>query len=163
MAESMYQHIMNDFNLRPLQIKEHLEKVHHIKARQAKKGYERELWSSQHEFAHKNPDWQYKADEIIKEATMPQSGIFPDGTRVKMKSGSEGWVEGEVVEYFDLIPAVGGMIYGGGMTPGYKVRVLQGKHKGQILSMPMNYVEKASGSSVSTGGWHVEGNKWVKD
>lgn len=69
-------------------------------------------------------------------------GVLGDGTRVKMKSGSEGWIRGEIIEYYDVIPVVGGMMYGGGMTPGYKVRVLDGKHKGQVLNMPLNYVER---------------------
>lgn len=68
------------------------------------------------------------------------------GTPVRMKSGSEGWVRGEVVEYYDVIPvpSAGGMtmMMGGGMTPGYKVRVLEGKHKGEILRLPADYVEE---------------------
>jgi hypothetical protein len=64
--QTYYDHIMNDFKLRPLQVKEHLEKFHHIKAHEAKKGYEREVWQSQHEFAHKNPDWEYRPDEIYE-------------------------------------------------------------------------------------------------
>jgi hypothetical protein len=71
-----YKHVMNDFNLRPLQIKEHLEKVHHIKAKAMKKGYEREGWSSQHEFAHKNPDWEYRPDEIYQTEVLKR---YPDG------------------------------------------------------------------------------------
>lgn len=69
---------------------------------------------------------------------------FKPGTPVRMKSGSEGWIKGEVVEYYDVIPVVGGMMIGGGMIPGYKVRVLEGKHKGEILSLPANYVEPES-------------------
>ena len=80
-----------------------------------------------------------------------KSGIIPDGTRVRMKSGSEGWVHGEVVEYYDVIPVVGGMMIGGGMTPGYKVRVLEGKHKGEVVKLPERYVQKATGRSVITG------------
>ena len=60
------------------------------------------------------------------------------GRLVRIKSGTEGWVKGTVVEYYDLIPSVGGMIYAG---PGYKVKVLVGKHKGQELRLPANYVE----------------------
>jgi predicted RNA-binding Zn-ribbon protein involved in translation (DUF1610 family) len=98
------------------------------------------------------------------------SGILPNGTRVRMKSGSQGWVEGQIVEYYDVIsyPALHMATYGGGETPGYKVYVLEGKHKGETIRMPMNYVERVPGKStsspsISTGGWHVEGHKWVQD
>ena len=98
------------------------------------------------------------------------SGILPNGTRVRMKSGSQGWVEGEIVEYYDVIsyPPLHMATYGGGETPGYKVHVLEGKHKGETIRMPMNYVERlpgkgASSPEKSTGGWHVEGHKWVQD
>ena len=59
-----------------------------------------------------------------------QQGIFPDGTRVRMKSGTQGWVEGVVVQYYDVIPVVGGMMYGGGLTPGYEVKVHRGEAQG---------------------------------
>ncbi len=68
------------------------------------------------------------------------------GTPVRMKSGTEGWVKGTVVEYFDVIPSVGGVIYTG---PGYKVKVLEGKHKGQELRLPANYVEPLKGYQPS--------------
>ena len=64
------------------------------------------------------------------------------GTKVRMKSGSEGWIKGEVVEYTDLIPSVGGYIYVG---PAYKVYVLEGKHKGETLRLPANYLEPETG------------------
>jgi hypothetical protein len=68
------------------------------------------------------------------------------GTPVRMRSGTEGWVKGTVVEYFDIIPSVGGVIYTG---PGYKVQVLEGKHKGQELRLPANYVEPLKGFEAS--------------
>jgi hypothetical protein len=57
-----------------------------------------------------------------------------------MKSGTEGWVAGEIVEYADLetFPPLYAAIYTG---PSYKVKVLEGKHKGKILRLPANYVE----------------------
>ncbi len=61
-----------------------------------------------------------------------------EGSIVRLKSGTEGWIKGQIVEYYDLIPGVGGMIYAG---PGYKVHVLEGKHKGQTIRVPENYVE----------------------
>lgn len=60
------------------------------------------------------------------------------GTSVRMKSGTEGWIRGEVVEYSEIIPSVGGVIYTG---PGYKVKVLEGKHKGEVIRFPANYVQ----------------------
>ena len=32
-------------------------------------------------------------------------------------------------------------MYGGGMTPGYKVHILEGKHKSETIRVPENYVE----------------------
>ena len=69
----------------------------------------------------------------------PEAGELQPGTPVRMKSGTEGWIRGTVVEYFDLIPSIPGMIYVG---PGYKVRVLEGKHKGEVIRLPANYVER---------------------
>lgn len=94
-------------------------------------------------------------------------GILPDGTRVRLKSGTEGWVEGEVVQYYDVIPVVGGMMYGGGVTPGYEVRVLQGKHKGQTLRLPLNYVEPAPSPSgepaqKTTQAWSPQDFAWYR-
>ncbi len=66
------------------------------------------------------------------------TGTLPDGQLVRLKSGTEGWIKGQIIEYYDLIPSVGGMIYAG---PGYKVHVLEGKHKGETIRMPANYVE----------------------
>lgn len=60
------------------------------------------------------------------------------GTQVRMKSGTEGWIRGRVVEYTELMPAVGGYVYTG---PGYKVFALEGKHKGETLRLPANYIE----------------------
>ncbi len=50
---SDYQHLLNDFHIRPLQIKKHLVEVHNIEPHTARKGYEREVWHSQHENAHR--------------------------------------------------------------------------------------------------------------
>lgn len=66
------------------------------------------------------------------------SSELQPGTMVRLKSGTEGWIKGQVVEYFDIIPSVGGVLYTG---PGYKVYILEGKHKGQTLRMASNYVE----------------------
>lgn len=70
------------------------------------------------------------------------SAILADGTPVRLKSGSEGWIRGTVVEYFDVYSFGSlGSIYGGGMAPGYKVHILEGKHKGETIRVPTNYVE----------------------
>jgi len=63
-----------------------------------------------------------------------------EGSIVRLKSGTEGWVKGRVVEYTDLMtyPPLGAAIYTG---PGYKVYILEGKHKGETMRMPENYVE----------------------
>ncbi len=68
-------------------------------------------------------------------------GILLSGARVRLKSGTEGWVRGEIVDYYDVIPTVGGVMFGGGMTPGYKVYIEEGKHKGETIRVPLNYVE----------------------
>ncbi len=70
-----------------------------------------------------------------------QQGELSSGTKVRVKSGSEGWIRGHIVEYYDVIPTVRGMIYGGGMTPGYKVYIEEGKHRGETIRLPLNYVE----------------------
>jgi hypothetical protein len=49
---NVYKHLLNDFDLRPLQIKKHLIDVHRITPRRPRKGYEREVWHSQHEQEH---------------------------------------------------------------------------------------------------------------
>jgi hypothetical protein len=76
------------------------------------------------------------------------------GTLVRLKSGTEGWVKGEVVDYYDVTYVPGGYIYGGGMTPGYHVRLLEGKHKGEVLKMPENYVQPISAAKEPP----IEGN-----
>lgn len=68
-----------------------------------------------------------------------------EGDAVRLKSGTQGWVRGVIVEYYDMVPCVGGYIYGGGMAPGYKVRILEGKHKDEIINVPTNYVQKIEG------------------
>ncbi len=72
------------------------------------------------------------------------AGELPPGTSVRLKSGTEGWIRGTIVEYFDiyLMPPLGA-IYGGGMAPGYKVHILEGKHKGETIRVPTNYVQRA--------------------
>ena len=64
-----------------------------------------------------------------------------EGAFVRLKSGSQGWIKAQIVEHYDVIPVVGGMMYGGGMTPGYKVHILEGKHKGETIRVPENFVE----------------------
>ena len=71
---------------------------------------------------------------------MPREQI-KEGALVRLKSGTEGWVKGQVVEYFDVLPMAGGYIYGGGLAPGYKVHILEGKHKDETIRVPENYVE----------------------
>lgn len=73
-----------------------------------------------------------------KEARKMPKEQIGEGAFVRLKSGTEGWVKGQIVEYYDLIPSVGGMIYTG---PGYKVHILEGKHKGETIKVPANYVE----------------------
>ena len=69
------------------------------------------------------------------------AGELQPGQLVRLRSGTEGWVRGTIVEYSDIIPSVGGVIYTG---PGYKVRVMEGKHQGEVLRLPANYVEAVS-------------------
>lgn len=65
-------------------------------------------------------------------------GELKPGQLVRLRSGTEGWIRAEVVEYSEIIPSVGGVIYTG---PGYKVKPLEGKHKGDIIRLPANYLE----------------------
>ena len=52
-----YKHFMADFDLRPLQIKKHLIEVHKVMSKVPRKGYEREVWHSQHESVHAMEDY----------------------------------------------------------------------------------------------------------
>jgi len=76
------------------------------------------------------------------------TGPIQEGALVRLKSGTEGWVKAQVVEYFDVFPTVGGYIYGGGFAPGYKVHILEGKHKGETIRVPTNYIELISSSKM---------------
>jgi len=80
------------------------------------------------------------------ESSKQTTGVLPDGQLVLLKSGTEGWIKGQIVEYFDLIPSVGGKIYAG---PGYKVYILEGKHKGETIRVPANYVKAMQPQSVA--------------
>lgn len=72
-----------------------------------------------------------------------------EGSIVRLKSGTEGYVKGQIVEYTDLIPysALGGAILTG---PSYKVYMLEGKHKGETVRVPANYVELITGESSTS-------------
>ncbi len=72
------------------------------------------------------------------------------GSPVRMKSGSEGWVRGVIVEFTDVSPTPSsrGMTYAY-TGPGYKVKVLEGKHKGETIRLPANYVEPIAESRPS--------------
>lgn len=86
--------------------------------------------------------------------------MFKPGTVVKLRSGSEGWVRGEVVDTYD-ITTYGplGAITGAG-HPGYIVRMLEGKHRGEKVRVPENYVvadapaDRRSGRDVLMTRWH---------
>lgn len=49
---------MADYELKPLQIKQHLIDVHKVEPKIPRKRYEREVWHSQHESIH-NADINY--------------------------------------------------------------------------------------------------------
>jgi len=51
--KSTYEHTLEVLMLRPLQIAKHLRE-HGVEPKAARKGYERELWSSQHEHLHRD-------------------------------------------------------------------------------------------------------------
>lgn len=64
------------------------------------------------------------------------------GDIVEAQSGSQGWVRGEIVDIIDIYVDVPGGIMTQGQT-GYKVRFLEGKHKGQIIKLPDNYLRSS--------------------
>ena len=75
----------------------------------------------------------------------PSGGELKPGTKVRLKSGTEGWIQGSIVEYIDIWPEsrlgfspLGAVVYTG---PHYRVYILQGKHKGETLTMPIEYIE----------------------
>lgn len=61
------------------------------------------------------------------------------GDMVEAQSGSQGWVKGEIVGVVDIYAHVLGGIMTQGQT-GYEVRFLEGKHKGQVIKLPGNYL-----------------------
>ena len=65
--------------------------------------------------------------------------VFTPGTLVRLKSATQGWMKASVVEYVELLPAIGGYIYTG---PGYIIKMLEGKHSGETIRVPANYVEQ---------------------
>ena len=77
-----------------------------------------------------------KPSEIVEE--------LKPGTKVRLRSGTEGWVQGSIVEYTELDPPskygrpLGAAMYVG---PHYRVYILEGKHKGETLTLPANYVQ----------------------
>jgi hypothetical protein len=54
-----YDHLMADFDLRPLQIRKHLVETHHVTPHIPRKRYEREVWHGQHEMAHSDEKERY--------------------------------------------------------------------------------------------------------
>ncbi len=56
-----------------------------------------------------------------------------------MKSGSQGWIKVEVLSDVEFTEGVGGVIIGPGMGH-TKVYILEGKHKGDTIEVPRNYV-----------------------
>ena len=68
-----------------------------------------------------------------------------------MRSGSQGWIRVSVIDERETVPAIdsgfgtgeiGGMgrIYGPG-TDQYLVHIEEGKHQGEVIWVPKNYVE----------------------
>ena len=63
-----------------------------------------------------------------------------EGTIVRLKSGTEGWIKGRIAAYAELktFPPLHAAIVTG---PSYDVYIMEGKHKGETLRVPANYVE----------------------
>jgi len=80
------------------------------------------------------------APALLARVQPKEASVIANGSIVRMRSGSQGWVKARVVSYYDVTPAVGGYITGAG-HPGYEVLVLEGKHTGETLRVPANYVE----------------------
>jgi hypothetical protein len=52
-----YNHVMADFDLRPLQIRQHLIEAHKVMPNTARKpSFNREVWHDQHEYLHRTED-----------------------------------------------------------------------------------------------------------
>lgn len=92
--------------------------------------------------------WQQEELKRVLEGRLIEEphAVLGPGREVRLKSGTEGWVKATIVEYFDVLtyPALRGAIYGGGMAPGYKVHILEGKHAGETIRVPESYVEPVS-------------------
>lgn len=89
---------------------------------------------------------------------------FKPGQKVRLKSGTEGWVDAEIVEFTELYPEpgflgrspLGGFIYTG---PEYKVKVLTGKHAGETIRVPVNYIQ-ATGAGLTREGCPYKPSPW---
>jgi len=119
------------------------------------------LWAKDEKTLHANLNTIQKVSEKIIDALeerrarlmpdlrrLPQTTTKPlqEGDLVRLKSGTQGWIKGQIVEYTDLLsfPPLGMGMYTG---PAYKVYILEGKHKGETLRLPANYVEPIGNQS----------------
>ena len=70
------EHLLNDFHIKPRELAKHLREVHGVEPKNARKGYEREVWHSQHEYEteHKPDIWlTYSGNRIVPVAARKPS------------------------------------------------------------------------------------------
>ncbi len=74
------------------------------------------------------------------------------GDIIEAKSGTQGWVKGEVVDIVDIylrVPSKIPSILTQGQQ-GVMVKFLEGKHSGEIIKLPNNYVRIVKSAPASS-------------
>jgi hypothetical protein len=75
------------------------------------------------------------------------------GDVVEAKSGTQGWVKGIIVDVVDIYTTVPSKLHPGIITQGqigYMVRFTEGKHAGEVIKLPDNYLRLAKGGASHT-------------
>ncbi len=73
------------------------------------------------------------------------------GDLVEAKSGTQGWVKGVIVDFADIFIQGPRSIMTKGQQ-GYMVRFTEGKHTGETIKLPDNYLRKVSSGQLPQRG-----------
>ena len=97
---------------------------------------------------------------------------FKPGEIVEARSGTQGWVKGKIVGEYDVLPQVRAYLFGQYGQPlsdtmtqgqrGYMVRFTEGKHAGETIKLPGNYLRPSSGYHEYmgySGEYDAQGNR----
>jgi hypothetical protein len=84
---------------------------------------------------------------------------FSPGDIVEAQSGTQGWVKGKVVGEYDVFARTVGGIMTQGQT-GYMVKFTEGKHTGETIKLPDNYLRPAYHAYMGySGEYDAQGNR----